>query len=88
MGKGSTETKNLRRKSYLLISRMSQIDPRMIQSRSEGIRSDDRSQRQKVLRLPRRSEDRMVIRLDPRYGSIILVESRLSIAAGDTRGCT
>ena len=51
---------------------MSQIDPRMIRSRSEGIRSDDRSQRWKVLRLPRRSEDRMVIRLDPRYKSIIL----------------
>ena len=52
------------------ISKMSQIDPRMIQSRSEGIRSNDRGQRWKVLRLPRRSEDRMVIRLDPRYESI------------------
>ena len=50
---------------------MSRIDPGMIQGRSEGIRSDDRSQRWKVLRLPRRSEDRMVIRLDPRYESII-----------------
>ena len=29
------------------ISRMSQIDPRMIRGRSEGIRSDDRSQRGK-----------------------------------------
>ena len=34
--------------------------------------SNDQSQRRKVLRLPKRSEDWMVIRLDPRYGSIIL----------------
>ena len=64
---------------------MSQIDPRMIRGRSEGIQADDRSQRWKVLRLPRRSKDQMVIRLDLRYGSISLVESRLSIAAGNTR---
>ena len=38
--------------------------------------SNDRSQGRKVLGLPRRSEDRMVIRLDLRYGSIIL---RLSL---------
>ena len=59
--------------SYLLISRMNQIDPRMIRSRSDGVRSDDRSQRWKVQRLPRRSEDRMVIRLDPIYRSIVLL---------------
>ena len=51
---------------------MSQIDLRMIRSRSDGILSDDRSQRWKVQRLPRRSEDRMVIRLDPKYRSIVL----------------
>ena len=46
----------------------SKDDPRKIRRDP----SNDRSQRRKVLRLPRRSEDRMVIRLDPRYGSIIL----------------
>ena len=34
---------------------------------------DDRSQRWKVHGLPRRSEDRMAIRLDPRYESIVLL---------------
>ena len=46
----------------------SKDDPRKI--RRDLI--NDRSQRWKVLRLPRRSKDRVVIRLDPRYRSIIL----------------
>ena len=50
----------------------SKDDPRKIRRDP----SNDRSQGRKVLRLPRRSEDRMVIRLDLRYGSIIL---RLSL---------
>ena len=59
----------------------SEDDPRKIRRDQ----SNDRSQGRKVLRLPRRSEDRVVIRLDLRYGSITWVESRLSIVAGDTR---
>ena len=46
----------------------SEDDPRKIRRDP----NNDRSQRRKVLRLPRRSEDRMAIRLDPRYKSIIL----------------
>ena len=41
----------------------SKDDPRKIQR----VPSNDRSQRRRVLRLLKRSEDRMVIRLDPRY---------------------
>ena len=86
MGKGSTDTKDLRRISYLLISRMSQIDPRMIRGRSDGIQSDDRSQRWKVQRLP---EEIRRLDGDPTRSEIreyhLEVESRLSIAAGDTR---
>ena len=44
MGEGSTDGESPK-KVLSLISRMSQIDPRMIRSRFDGIRSDDQSQR-------------------------------------------
>ena len=65
----------------LLIRRISEEGPiSNIKDESDRFKDDpgkirrdpnnDRSQRRKVLRLLRRSEDRVVIRLDPRYESI------------------
>ena len=47
-------------------SNRSEDDPRKIQRDP----NNDQSQRGKILRLLRRSEDRVVIQLDPRYQSI------------------
>ena len=61
----------------------SKDDPRKIRRDP----NNDRSQRRKVLRLPRRSEDRMVIRLDPRYESIILWLSLDLVSRRAIPGC-
>ena len=79
MGSG----KGLRWAKGLLIRRISEEGPiSNIKDESDRSKDDpgkirrdlsnDRSQGRKVLRLPRRSKDWMAIRLDPRYGGIIV----------------
>ena len=61
----------------------SEDDPRKIRRDP----NNDRSQRRKVLRLPRRSEDRMGIRLDPRYESTVLGLSLDLVSQRAIPGC-